>query len=277
MNNTGENRGTGLSESAAAESATAEIERTTLAAISQARQRNAKAIEQAAKLIVTCLESDSLIFTAGAGHSLGAVSETFYRAGGLACVYPLFLLELLPLNGAHASTQAERTTGLAAQVLREAAPTPSDALVIFSTSGINNYPVELAVVAKSLHIPVVAITSRAASDAAPRRAGSALLEHADVVLDTGVPPGDVSFPNPAPRTAPLSSILNAYLWNLILGAAAELTEASRRELPLWHSANTPEGDGRNADLLQRYQQRIPALCAFTPDSFTPSRSSTDLP
>jgi uncharacterized phosphosugar-binding protein len=35
--------------------------------------------------------------------------------------------------------------------------------------------------------------------------------------------------------------------------------ADRAELPLWVSANVPGGDERNAELLERYSARVPAL------------------
>jgi uncharacterized phosphosugar-binding protein len=224
-------------------------------AVQNAGSGNEKQIVQAAELIVASLRADGLIFTAGAGHSLAAVAETFYRAGGLACVYPLYHPELLPLHGAQASTAAERRRGLAAEVLADRAPGPRDVLVVFSTSGVNPYPVELAAAARAAGAPVVAVSSRAAVAVAPRRAGSTLIEQADVVLDTGVRPGDASFPADNPRTAALSTVLNAFLWNSVLAQVVSLHE----DAPLWRSSNIPGGDEANASLLAHYTPQIPAL------------------
>jgi uncharacterized phosphosugar-binding protein len=224
-------------------------------AVQNAGTGNEKQIVQAAELIVTSLRADGLTFTAGAGHSLAAVAETFYRAGGLAGVYPLYHPELLPLHGAQASTAAERRSGLAAEVLADRAPGPRDVLVVFSTSGVNPYPVELAAAARAAGAPVVAVSSRAAVAAAPRRAGSTLIEQADIVLDTGVRPGDASFPADNPRTAALSTVLNAFLWNSVLAQVVYLAE----DAPLWRSSNIPGGDEANAALLAHYTPRIPAL------------------
>jgi uncharacterized phosphosugar-binding protein len=224
-----------------------------------AEKRNQDAIHAAAAAIVGCMRADALVFTAGAGHSLAAVAETFYRAGGLACVYPLYHPDLLPLHGAQRSTQAERRTGLAAQVLGDRAPGPRDVLVVFSTSGVNPYPVELAAAARSAGAAVIAVSSRACVAAAPRRAASTLPEEATIVLDTGVAPGDVSFPADGARTAPLSTVVNAHLWNLVLATVVELAAAQDVAVPLWRSSNTAGGDEANAALLARYTPRIPAL------------------
>ncbi|WP_431873322.1 sugar isomerase domain-containing protein [Amycolatopsis sacchari] len=224
-------------------------------AVRAAETNNAEQVAKAAELVVRTLRADGLVFTAGAGHSLAAVAETFYRAGGLACVYPLYHPQLLPLHGAQSSTAAERRGGLAAEVLEQRAPGPDDVLVVFSTSGVNPYPVELAQAARAAGAPVIAVSSRQSVAAAPRRAGSTLIDEADVVLDTGVRPGDASFPVDQPRTAALSTILNAHLWNSVLAKVVTLAE----DAPLWRSSNVEGGDEANAALFARYQPRVPAL------------------
>lgn len=224
-------------------------------AVRAAETNNAEQVDQAAGLVVKSLRADGLIFTGGAGHSLAAVAETFYRAGGLACVYPLYHPQLLPLHGAQSSTAAERRKGLAAEVLAARAPGPDDVLVVFSTSGVNPYPVELARAARAAGAPVIAVSSRQSVAAAPRRAGSTLLDVADVVLDTGVRPGDSSFPPEEPKTAALSTILSAFLWNAVLAKVVTLAA----DAPLWRSSNVAGGDEANAGLFAQYQPRVPAL------------------
>lgn len=104
-------------------------------ALAEAEARNVQQLDHAAGLVLDCVRADALVFTAGAGHSLAAVAETFYRAGGLAAVYPIYHPDLLPLHGARASTTAERKPGLAAQVLADKAPGAEDVLVVFSSPG----------------------------------------------------------------------------------------------------------------------------------------------
>src|SRR3981081_1376599 len=105
---------------------------------------NVTAVAEVAELLLACVRADGTVLTAGAGHSLAAVAETFYRAGGLACVRPLYHPDLLPMHGAVSSTKAERRHGLAAEVLGPDPLGAKDVLVVFSTSGVNPYPVELA-------------------------------------------------------------------------------------------------------------------------------------
>jgi uncharacterized phosphosugar-binding protein len=175
--------------------------------LDRVERHNASALADVAELLLACVRADGTVFTAGAGHSLAAVAETFYRAGGLACVQPLYHPELLPMHGAMSSTAAERRTGLAAEVLADTKLGSHDVLVVFSTSGVNPYPVELAGLAAQAGCPVVAVTSVAASAVAPRRAGSTLAENATHVLDNLVLPGDSAYPldNPARSCGPRST------------------------------------------------------------------------
>jgi uncharacterized phosphosugar-binding protein len=94
---------------------------------------------------------------------------------------------------------------------------------------------------------------------APRRAGSTLAENGSVVLDTLVPPGDATYPPDSPVVAPVSTVVNAFLWNLVLVRLIELSAAEGVAVPLWRSSNVPDGDAANAALLAKYTPRIPAL------------------
>ena len=216
-------------------------------------------VTDAAALLLRTIRGDGIIHTAGAGHSLAMVCETFYRAGGLAPVRPLWETPVLPLAGAVPSTKAEREPGRGAAILHAAAPQPHDVVVVFSTSGRNPYPVEIAAEAATLGVPVIAVTSLAASAQANDRSGSRIADHATVVLDTAVPPGDVVYPAAAARTGAVSTVLGAYLWTLVLAELDDLATAEGLELPLWTSSNVPGGDERNAGLLARYGPRIPEL------------------
>jgi uncharacterized phosphosugar-binding protein len=222
--------------------------------LERVERHNADALDRACDLVLGTVTGGGLVYAGGSGHSLAMVLEGFFRAGGLACVHPLYAPEISPLHGAWPATEAERRSGVAAPVMEAAAPRTGDIAVIFSNSGANPYPVELAEAAGSYGLPVVAFVSGPSMAAAPARAGTTLGELADLVIDTLVPAGDVSYPHEAPRTAALSSLANVYLWNLLLARLAD-----RAELPLWVSANVPGGDERNAELLERYSVRVPAL------------------
>jgi uncharacterized phosphosugar-binding protein len=227
--------------------------------LTKVEKHNADALNNVAELLLGSVKAGGLILTGGAGHSLAAVAETFYRAGGLSCVYPLYHPDIQPLHGGRASTSAERLTGLAAEVFGKVQLSGNDMLVVFSTSGVNPYPVELAIAAQDAGMPVVAVTSSPANAVAPRRADTTLAENATIVLDTLVAPGDSSYPPDNPVTSALSTVANAFLWNDVLARLWDKAAAKGVEVPLWRSSNVPGGDEANQRYLDLYGSRVPQL------------------
>ena len=59
-------------------------------ALQSIRTRQREKIMEAARMVKEVLASDGLIYVFGCGHSHILSEETFYRAGGLACVAPVF-------------------------------------------------------------------------------------------------------------------------------------------------------------------------------------------
>ncbi|SDC14321.1 sugar isomerase domain-containing protein [Actinokineospora iranica] len=230
-----------------------------LAHLAEVGDHNADALDDVSDLVLACVRAEGLVLTAGAGHSLAAVAETFFRAGGLACVRPLFTEELQVFGGTRRATAAERRPGLARSVFGMVPLSGHEVLVIFSNSGINHYPVEMAVTALESGCPVVAVTSTEASAEAPTRAGTKLAVNATIVLDTLTGPGDVSYPDENPVTASLSTLSTVYLWNQVLARVFDKATADGYSLPLWRSSNVEGGDAANAALLEKYGDRIPQL------------------
>ncbi|MGC7102551.1 sugar isomerase domain-containing protein [Amycolatopsis lurida] len=221
--------------------------------------RNTTGLDTVAGRLLEVVRTGRLIHTAAAGHSLAAVLETFYRAGGLACVRPLFHPALLPLHGAQASTQLERVSGLAATLVAQAQVHPGDVGVVFSNSGVNAFPVEIADELRKRGAYVVAFSSRPHMDNAPARSFAKLGDLADVVLDTDIPPGDAVVPTPGGTTAALSTLCSTYLWNLLLVRLTTLAAADNVPVPLWQSSNLPGGDTTNERYLDHYRSHTPML------------------
>ncbi|MFC7431553.1 MULTISPECIES: sugar isomerase domain-containing protein [unclassified Agrococcus] len=216
----------------------------------------ADGIHQTADAIVATGRAGGLVRPAGAGHSLAAVLETFFRAGGLAFVRPLWHERVLPFAGASAATTSEREPGLGRGVADAAGIEARDTIVVFSNSGANPYPIEIAQAGADAGATVVALTSRASNAAAPTdRAPVRLVDVASIVLDTQVRPGDASWPLDAPVTAPTSSLVTTALWTAILREVHDRWP----DAPRWRSANVAGSDGANQALFDALVQRIPEL------------------
>ncbi len=79
--------------------------------------QEAAQVQAAAAAVVLALQADRMIYIFGTGHSHMLAEEGHYRAGGLAPVCPVLFSALMLHEGAVASTQLERTSGLAPALL----------------------------------------------------------------------------------------------------------------------------------------------------------------
>jgi uncharacterized phosphosugar-binding protein len=95
-------------------------------------------------------------------------------------------------NGQRQAMFLENVSGLAERILRNFDMSPQDSALVISSSGCNLVPIEMAEGFRKRGISVVAIISQAHSDASASKdaRGRKLQDFADIVLDTGAPPGD---------------------------------------------------------------------------------------
>lgn len=214
----------------------------------------------AASSCAAAVEHDALIHTFGTGHSSLLASEGLFRAGGLACVSPMLESPITFEPGGVASSFFERTQGYAPLLLDRYGVSEGDVLVVFSNSGVNALPVEVAIAAKARGLHVVGVLSRAFARQAPRTApgGQSLVDVVDVVIDNHVPPGDavVPFYDDAIRAASVSTVAGAFIWNAVVAEIISTLEAKGVSAPIYISSNMPGAKEHNAELVRRYRTRV---------------------
>lgn len=228
-------------------------------AIHTVRREESSKLLQAAEMVKDVLARDGLIYVFGCGHSHILSEETFYRAGGLACMAPILYPPLMLHEGAVESSRLERHPGLAKKVLEKYPITQKDMLFCLSTSGINPVPVELAEAVRSQGIPTVAICSSAYFNQESRCAdGKHLYEVCDLWIDNKAPHGDACLlpEGSSIKTTPLSTITGAYILNSILAEGTQLALAQGVDVPIYLSGNIPGGAERNQALIDRFTPRI---------------------
>ncbi len=220
-------------------------------------------ILKSAEMFADALISDHIIHVAGAGHSAMAGEELFYRAGGLAPVDPMIGNDITISSGAIKSSMMESVVGYANVLLNHHNVGRDDVVLIVSTSGKNQFPVEMAVEAKNLGAKTIGITSVKYSETLePKNTyGKRLFEVVDIVIDNHVPPGDASveyegFPM---KTSPLSTIANTFIVNSIVAQTTQILLEKGVEPPVWLSAHLPGAMEHNLELLEKYRGRIRLL------------------
>ena len=221
------------------------------------------AIDQVAEACAKCIEKGGLLYFFGTGHSHMICEEPFYRAGGLACVYPILETDLMLHEGAAKSSGYERLPGLGNLVVGNTPLKEGDVLFIISNSGRNCVPIDAALEAKKRGAITVAITSMKHTTKSSSRhaSGKNLYQVCDYVLDNGAEEGDASvlLPGLDQKIAPTSSVTDITLVHLILVNTVELLLKKGITPPLFLSANTDAGDKANKAVLKEYKARVPSL------------------
>ena len=231
-------------------------------------------IGEAADWFAESILNGGLVHMFGAGHSRILVEEMWPRYGSFPGFHPIVELSLTFHNqvvGANGQRQAmflENRAGLAERILRNFDITTSDTALVVSSSGCNVVPIEMAEGFRRRGLKVVAIVSRAHSEASTSRheSGQKLTDHADLVLDTGAPVGDAmvaidGLPTPV---SPGSTVGGCLLINAIKAeVASRLTAAG--EPPKVLTASPVAGPEAAAELFEsaydEHARRIARLYA----------------
>ena len=212
------------------------------------------ALERAAEAVADVICRDGLVHVFGCGHSHLAALDTFYRAGGLACVSPVLDEDLMLHDGAAKSSRMEKMSGIASEAFRRQGVKAGDVVVVISASGKNAAPVEMLRAAKAAGVTTVAISS-----SAYRAHGAVLLDEADVPIDCKVPYGDAVIDVGAAKMGGLSTYASLFILNSILIEGAKRAEARGVTPPIYVSGNVEGGAAKNAALEERYLGRVKRL------------------
>lgn len=227
--------------------------------LDQIFQNETEKIEQAGAMLAETLEKDGLLYVFGNGHSHMLAEELFYRAGGLAPVYPIFETAAMLHEGAAKSSQIERMSGYAQHVIERYPIGPNDCLLIASTSGINPFCMEMAEIARQKGAKVIGISSFAYLEKPSRQKdGKHLPEFCDICVDNHVPVGDATVQVCADGTkaGPVSTMATLSIAHAITLEACELMNKHGIEPKVFHSGNCPGADSYNAAILDEFMPRV---------------------
>lgn len=228
----------------------------------QVMETQGKTIGEAASVVVETVTREGAIYLFGTGHSHIMAEEGHYRAGGLAPVIPILVSSLMVHESAINAGKLERMPGLAAAIISHYQPAAGDVLFIFSNSGVNAVPVEMALEAKKIGMRVVGIMAEAYARIAPLSpAGKRLDEIADIVIDNQIQAGDAIVPleNAGLRSGPASTVVGTFILNAILTEAVCRLDTGGKEPAIYISSNMPGAAGHNQELLNREKTRNPHL------------------
>lgn len=226
----------------------------TIAILRQIDAEDKTVMDEAADAVAEVIARDGIIHVFGCGHSHLPALDTFYRAGGLACVSPVLDVDLMLHDGAAKSSRMEKMSGIAPEVFRRHGVKPGDLFVVISASGKNAAPVEMLRTAKAAGVKTVAISS-----SAYRSHGAVLLDEADIPIDCKVPYGDAVIDVGSRKMGGLSTYASLFILNSILIDGAQRALARGVTPPIYISGNVEGGTAQNVALENRYLGRVKHL------------------
>ena len=220
------------------------------------------AMEQAARMIADTLLSDGLVYLFGCGHSHIMAEEGFYRAGGLGAVYPMLQSDIMLHEGAVKSSSLERKADLAQEIILRYPMTEKDTMIVFSNSGINGLPVEMARLATEKGVKTIGVCSGAyRNDASRHPMGLHLADAVTLAIDTGAPHGDASYPvgDKGAAMGPVSTIACCFILNSLLARGVEIAIAEGGDPAIYVSGNIAGGREMNESVIARYRHRVRSM------------------
>jgi uncharacterized phosphosugar-binding protein len=166
--------------------------------VKRIEETQADALAEAAGLCADAIAPGGLVHAFGTGHSRIPVEELFPRYGSYPGFNPIvelsltFHTQVVGANGQRQAMFIERMEGLAETILSNFQFGATDAMIVFSVSGLSAVPIEMAQGARRRGLPVIVVTSveHSRSGSSSHSSGTRLLDHADVVLDLCTPAGD---------------------------------------------------------------------------------------
>lgn len=207
-------------------------------------------IAGAADIVAETIGAGGVLQIFGSGHSHMIAEEAFYRAGGLVPVNPILDERLIFLEGALESTEAERRSGYAENMLKQEHIGPNDAALIISNSGRNAVPIEVALQMRARKLKVIAITNLQQSRESISRhaSGLRLFEIADLVIDNCTPHGDalLQISGSPYKLGASSSVAGIAIVNCIMVESAIRLQKQGLPVPVLLSSNV---DGNSDQTL----------------------------
>lgn len=210
-----------------------------------------------AKKMAETLRDGKMIHAFGCGHSHMLAEESFYRAGGLVRINPILDNAVMLHEGALKSSVMERDEEYGRLIFERQIIQLGDMLFVYSTSGVNGCPIEMARCGKKAGAIVVTVSSgNYSSEASRHSSGKHLADYADFAIDNCVPHGDAIVENGAEKIGPCSTAICAMIWNMLICQTAEEGEALGYCPEYFVSGNVEGGKEKNESVINAYRKSI---------------------
>lgn len=235
----------------------------------EALEGQADSIQAAANICAETLARRGVVHVFGAGHSRMMCEEAYPRIGAIVGFHPVVELAVTyftPVVGGSGLRQAlflERIPGYGRLIFEEANARDGDAVIVFSSSGVEPIIMDFVDAAIEARCTVIGVTSDEYSAKASdeRQGARRLADVADVVVFNMVPVGDalVEVPGLDERVGASASVLNLAVMDAITaGTASALVERGVQPLVFSspHLVGQKRSQARLDECIAAYLERV---------------------
>ncbi|WP_278842392.1 SIS domain-containing protein [Holdemania filiformis] len=222
-------------------------------------------IRKASEVCAETIAQNGVVHVFGSGHSVGFGMELAGRPGSLVPFHTIVTSDFV-LHGKVSLEEFkdpdnifERRADIADRLYDLYDIRPQDSFIIISNSGINGVVIDFAIKAKQEGHKVIVVTSwqHTSAEASRHPSGKKLYEMGDVVIDNCGPQGDALIETgKIEKICSISSITGAFIAQSITTETCRLLSERGVELPLLLSEDSEENRKHNAELRQKYADRI---------------------
>ena len=211
-------------------------------------------IKKIAKILSNKYLEGSHLYIFGTGHNHCIAEESLHRAGAFAGVTPILDNKTNFSQGITKASANERNSSLAKKIFEKYKLLKNDSIIIFSNSGVNQLPIEMARIAKRKGLFVVTVLSVKYSNLLTSKPKNKLSEYGHIHINNHSPIGDTILDTKYIGISSSSTIVGIYILNSLW---VEMYNYLKNEklLPFYKSSNLPKSNLHNKKLENKFKKK----------------------
>jgi len=211
-------------------------------------------IKKIAEILSNKYLEGSHLYIFGTGHNHCIAEESLHRAGAFAGVTPILDNKTNFSQGITKASANERNSSLAKKIFKKYKPLKNDSIIIFSNSGVNQLPIEIAKIAKKEGLFVVTVLSIKYANSLTLKPDNKLSEYSDIYINNHSPIGDTILNTKKIGISSSSTIIGIYILNALW---TEMYNYLKNEklLPFYKSSNLPKSNLHNKKIEKKFKKK----------------------
>ena len=211
-------------------------------------------IKKIAKNLSSKYLNGNHLFVFGTGHNHCIAEESLHRAGAFAAVTPILNKKIDFSEGIVKASINERDKTLAKSILNKYNLEANDSIIIFSNSGVNKLPIEIAKLSKKRGLYVITVMSLKYAKSLTLKSERRLNYYSDIFINNYSPIGDTLLNKNNLGITSSSTMAGIFILNSLW---SEMYNYLKQEklLPFYKSSNLPNSSLHNIKLEKKFKDK----------------------